>query len=94
MNMNMITRIQDILSCWPALFAGLLLFSACDNNAPLDADTRQKIDSTIVAQNKLILTEVDSLCKVQHKTLLPLLIDSIKKERMREIDRQLKTIPK
>jgi hypothetical protein len=99
MNMKRITciRLKYLFAtpvCCCLLGSGLFL-SSCDNvNAPLDANTRQKIDSSVVAQNKLILKEVDSLCKVQHTTVLPQLVDSIKKVRVKEIEKQLESIPK
>ncbi len=77
------------------LFPLCLLLAACGNpNTPLDAGTRQRIDSTAAAQIRLAREELDSLCKLQQKTVLPQLVDSIKKKRLREIQEQLKTVPK
>lgn len=78
-----------------AAVACTVALACCDNmNTPIDAETRQKIDSTVVAQNKVAQAKIDSVCKVQRTTLLPLLIDSIKKERLKEIEAQLRTVPK
>ncbi len=73
----------------------MLLLAACQNsNTPLDADTRERIDSISNAQIKVSLIELDSVCLAAQKTTLPLLVDSIKKIRLFEIEQQLKTIPK
>lgn len=76
------------------LFFGLLL-AACGNpNTPLDAGTRNRIDSTAAAQIRIASVELDSLCKLQHETVLPQLVDSIKQKRLSEIREQLKSVPK
>lgn len=68
---------------------------ACGSpTAPLDANTRMRIDSISNAQIALAQIRQDSLCNMAHKTQLPLFVDSIKKERLREIEAQLKTVPK
>lgn len=72
-----------------------LLLGACGNpNTPLDAGTRQKIDSLTAGGINAARQELDSLCLLQRATVLPGLVDSIKKKRLREIERQLKTVPK
>lgn len=79
------------------LLATITVFSisSCGTpSTPMDADTRMRIDSISNAQIALAQIQQDSLCKAAHKTQLPLLIDSIKKERLREIEAQLKTVPK
>lgn len=65
-----------------------------NNNTPLDADTRSVIDSIANHQISVAQKSNDSLCKVAQTTVLPQLVDSIKKERLREIEAQLKTIPR
>lgn len=60
----------------------------------MDAETRIAIDSIVTAQNTLVRKEIDSLCAIYEKNMLPHLIDSIKKVRLREIEEQLKTVPK
>lgn len=71
------------------------LHAGCDSaNAPLDAATRQRIDSTATAQIRLTRIELDSLCVVQRRTEFPRLVDSIKRKREEEIARQLQTVPK
>ena len=83
---------------WPGVLRIACLcsvFAACDSaNAPLDAGTRQQIDSTVAVQMRLTRIELDSLCAVQRSTELPRLVDSIKQKRLQEIERQLRTVPK
>lgn len=74
--------------------AGLLLLASCSSNNPIDAETRILIDSTANAQIFKARKELDSLCSVQEKQLMPHLVDSIKQVRLREIEQQLKSIPK
>jgi len=79
---------------WLLLLVALCL-PACDSaNTPLDAETRFRIDSLVNVQIAQAQKEHDSLCKAANMTQLPLLIDSIKKIRVREIEEQLKTVPK
>jgi hypothetical protein len=75
----------------------IFLFAICScdqGERPLDAEVKQRIDSLSNVRIREAKAELDTLCKHQHLTLLPLLIDSIKKERMKEIEQALKTIPK
>ena len=72
----------------------LFLLSCRAQDTPLDADTRARIDSIANAQIALAQVEHDSLCRAAKITQLPLLVDSIKKIRLREIEEQLKTVPK
>lgn len=68
---------------------------ACGNtNTPLDSDSRIRIDSIANAQIAKAQIEHDSLCKAAQTTQLPHLIDSIKQIRLREIEEQLKTVPR
>ncbi len=77
------------------LTACCLLLTACGGpNTPLDAGTRQAIDSIAAAEVRQARMEIDSLCKLDRTTLLPRLVDSIKQKRVREIQEQLKTVPK
>jgi len=79
--------------CCKGLLCCCLL--ACGSpNTPLDAATRTRIDSISNAQIALAQTEYDSLCRVAQTNQLPLMVDSIKKIRLRKIEEQLKTIPK
>lgn len=76
-------------------FAFLIFLLSCGNaDTPLDAETRQVIDSISAAQIRSARAELDSLCKRDRTTVLPLLIDSLRKERLKEIEQQLKTVPK
>ncbi len=75
--------------------ATALCLLACGSpNAPLDAETRTRIDSIANAQIAKAQMEHDSLCKAAKITQLPHLVDSIKKIRLREIEEQLRTVPK
>ncbi|HAD13122.1 MAG TPA: hypothetical protein DCF33_11890 [Saprospirales bacterium] len=81
--------------CYLVFFLAAGLMSGCGNNsAPLDAETRSRIDSIANAHVALAQKKYDSLCIVAQTTVLPGLVDSLKKERLREIQEQLKTIPK
>ncbi|MCK6690685.1 MAG: hypothetical protein L6Q97_01130 [Thermoanaerobaculia bacterium] len=72
-----------------------LVLAACGGpNTPLDAGTRQAIDSIAAAETRQARVEIDSLCKMERTTVLPRLVDSIKQKRLREIQEQLKTVPK
>lgn len=82
-------------NCLLFLLPVALCLPACDSaNTPLDAETRFRIDSLVNVQIGQAQKEHDSLCKAANLTQLPLLIDSIKKIRVREIEEQLKTVPK
>ena len=70
------------------------LLACGSQNTPLDADTRIRIDSIANAEIAKAQVRQDSLCKVAQTTRLPQMIDSIKKIRLREIEEQLKTVPR
>lgn len=75
--------------------ASATLLHACGGSgAPLDADTRLTIDSTANAQINRARIELDSLCTVAERTQMAHLVDSIKKVRIMEIEKQLKSVPK
>jgi hypothetical protein len=81
-----------VLIFWGNLLLGL---SSCDaSSAPLDADSRLRIDTTVVAINRKTQLEIDTACKRARNTELPRLIDSIKQVRKKEIESQLRSIPK
>jgi hypothetical protein len=85
-------RINIYFLCASAICS--LLFAACDaTNKPLDAETRQVIDSISTAQIRQARLELDSVCLSQRTTVLPYLIDSIKQKRLKEIEEKLKTVP-
>ncbi|MBK7940166.1 MAG: hypothetical protein IPJ82_25170 [Lewinellaceae bacterium] len=71
----------------------LLLFSCGSAETPIDADTRQTIDSIAIVRIQVARAQVDSTCRQDRVTLMPHLIDSLRKERVSEIEKQLKTIP-
>jgi GNAT superfamily N-acetyltransferase len=69
----------------------LFAFGSCEGQEkPLDADTRQIIDSISTDQIRIARQELDSLCQLSKTTTLPRLIDSIKAVRKREIEEKLK----
>ena len=78
------------------LFAFCFLAApACNGpDTPLDADTRRQIDSLSNAGIRQARQEIDSLCKVWEQTELPGLVDSFQQVRRREIEEQMKTVPK
>lgn len=76
-------------------FCCFLSLMACVNtNRPLDADERHQVDSLAAAAIGVARRDLDSICRDQRKNYLPLLIDSLKKERLRNIQEQIKQIPK
>jgi hypothetical protein len=81
-------------NCLIATVMALCLLACGSQDTPLDADTRTRIDSIANAQIAKAQIEHDSLCRAAKITQLPLLIDSIKKIRLLEIEEQLKTVPK
>lgn len=83
--------------CYRSLFAlavAASLLSCGNSSTPLDAETRDRIDSLANAQISDIQVKHDSLCKNAQQTQLPRLVDSIKQIRLQEIEEQLKTVPK
>lgn len=81
----------------PALFilASAACWYACGSpGTPLDANTRQTIDSLSTVEIRLLRVELDSLCQLARNTQVPQMVDSIKAVRLREIQEQLKTIPR
>lgn len=83
-----------IRNCVMATITAFCLLACGGQGTPIDADTRMRIDSISNAQIAKAQIEQDSLCRTAKITQLPLLVDSIKKIRLREIEEQLKTIPK
>lgn len=79
---------------WRFLLILSLSWAACgQSGTPLDADTRQKIDSISVVQIRTARAEMDSLCGIERRVALPRLVDSIKQKRLNEIRNQLKSVP-
>ena len=72
-----------------------LAFCSCGSpNTPLDADTRQRIDSAATEQIRLATFELDTHCtRIRYSEMLKL-VDSIKQVRIKEIEEQLKAVPK
>ena len=72
-----------------------LAFCACGSpSTPLDADTRQRIDSAATEQIRLATFGLDSHCTYIRYSSMQRLVDSIKQVRLREIEEQLKAVPK
>lgn len=72
-----------------------LLLTACGTTErPLDADTREAIDSIYVEQVRMAREELDSLCKLERQNNLTRLVDSIKRHRLEEMAEKLRTVPK
>lgn len=71
------------------------LFCACGNpNTPLDADTRQRIDSAATEQIRLATVDLDSHCINIRYHQMNRLVDSFRQVRHQEIEAQLKELPK
>ncbi|MBK8427148.1 MAG: hypothetical protein IPL27_14750 [Lewinellaceae bacterium] len=82
---------------FPAIIAFISVcgwLSCGSAETPLDANTRQAIDSLATAEIRVQRVELDSQCQMARVTVLPQLVDSIKQIRLREIEEQLRTIPK
>jgi hypothetical protein len=77
------------------LLAALFLLPACGNapETPLDAVTRLRIDSITAAQIRDLRVVLDSQCQAERTAQLPVLMDSIRKVRLREIEEKLRTVP-
>lgn len=72
----------------------LLFFSCGSTETPLDADTRKAIDSISVERIRVVRSGLDSVCKQERITVLPHLVDSLRQQRISEIEKQLKTVPR
>jgi len=72
----------------------LLLASCGSPNTPLDAETRQFIDSAATEQIRIAQQSLDSNCTFSRYHGMQKLVDSIKQVRLREIEEQLKTVPR
>jgi hypothetical protein len=82
-------------SCAFPLALGLLLLASCGSpNTPLDAETRQFIDSAATEQIRVAQHHIDSNCTYIRYHGMQHLVDSIKQVRLREIEEQLKTVPR
>ncbi len=72
------------------------LLPACSGapDPPLDAPTRQRIDSIAAARIREARIELDSQCQAVRAVQMPKLMDSIRQVRLREIEEKLQSIPK
>lgn len=77
-----------------ALILAARLASCGSPDTPLDADTKQAIDSITAIRTREVRAEMDTLCNRRRLTDLPRMVDSIKQVRRREIEEALKTVPK
>jgi GNAT superfamily N-acetyltransferase len=69
----------------------IFTFGACEaQEKPLDADTRQVIDSMATEQIRFARQELDSLCQLGKTQTIPRLVDSIKMVRKQEIEEKLR----
>lgn len=76
------------------LVAVLFYAPACGGpEAPLDAGTRQRIDSIAAARIRDLRVVLDSQCQAERTVQLPVLMDSIRRVRLREIEEKLRSIP-
>ncbi len=62
-------------------------------DAPMEPKLRARIDSIATARIQRARIEVDSWCAQQRVTRLPVLVDSIRRQRLREIEKQLQGLP-
>jgi hypothetical protein len=84
---------KNICFC-SSLMVFCMLLTACNAvDKPIDAETRQVIDSISTTQIRQARLELDSVCAAQRTTELSRLIDSIKQRRLKEIDEKLRTVP-
>jgi hypothetical protein len=83
-----------VIGCRVGFVGSIVLWGiACKNAAtPLDADERHLVDSLGAAGISMQRYLIDSTCKVQRTTVLPLLVDSIRAVREREIREQIQSI--
>jgi hypothetical protein len=87
-------KIKKINLIFVGIFAAMLCFvSGCDNftKKPLDAHSREQIDSISNAQCRQIRADLDSFYRQNHAILLEKTMDSLKIERRKEIDAQIKS---
>lgn len=78
------------------LIFSTLMISACGDggNKPLDAKSRQAIDSISAEHIRLVRIELDSQCAKQRSAELPRLVDSIRAVREQQIREKLKGLTK
>ncbi len=69
------------------------LVACADADAPLDPKVRHQIDSLSAVEVQRTRIEVDSWCARERAVLLPVLMDSIRRQRLRQIERQLQALP-
>lgn len=91
---NLLNNMPGIFRFCLTIVATAMLHACGGNNTPLDADTRATIDSTANAQIAKARVELDSLCAAAERNQMTQLVDSIKKVRLREIEEQLRLVPK
>lgn len=81
------------LGCWLLVSAAWL--TSCGNaNTPLDADTRYRIDSAATEQIRVASYALDTQCVYLRYHHLDALVDSFKQVRKRQIEEQLRTVPR
>lgn len=71
------------------------LFSSCEPEIPnLTSAERKMADSLYRNEMRVFRKNLDSLCLAKKDSLLPIYVDSMKKERIIEIEKQLERIRK
>lgn len=100
MTKNSIRVINTALKLGLVPSVWLVLFCACfvgcgDPTIPgLSMSERKLADSLYRDEMKVFRPKMDSICTALQDSLLPIYIDSMKKERIAEIERQLERIKK
>jgi uncharacterized protein YdaU (DUF1376 family) len=87
-------KIKKFNLIFVGMSAAMLCFVAgCDSftKKPLDAKSREQIDSISNAQCRQIRMDLDSFYSQNHAVLLQKTMDSLKIERRKEIDAQIKS---
>ena len=81
------------LTWFLSFFLSLFLFQGCESEIPdLSSSERKIADSIYRNEMKVFRPEMDSLCVVLKDSLMSAYVDSMKKERLEEIEKQLERI--
>lgn len=87
------TTIRRVVLFFSALITCGFLFSGCESTIPgISSAERKMADSIYRDEMKIFRPEMDSFCVVLKDSLLPIYIDSMKKARLVEIEKQLERI--
>lgn len=81
-------RLSIPVLCW------LLLAIACGGpNTPLEADTRERIDSLATAAMRDVRVRLDSQCLLDRRQVMPQMVDSLVAVRRAQIEEKLRNVP-